>query len=82
MRIKLYLYKKLLVMYSLGIESFFHTLGEGQYLTDELVNQAERLENVEIVHMVAMGTAPYCQPGMEKHFRHNALFVVISREKR
>ncbi len=26
MRIKLYLYKKLLVMYSLGIESFFHTL--------------------------------------------------------
>lgn len=82
MRIKLYLYKKLLVMYSLGIESFFsHACGEGQYLTDELVNQAERLENVEIVHMVAMGTAPYCQPGMEKHFRHNALFVGGSTRK-
>jgi 4-hydroxybutyrate CoA-transferase len=60
---------------------FSHACGEGQYLTDELVNQAERLENVEIVHMVAMGTAPYCQPGMEKHFRHNALFVGGSTRK-
>ena len=25
--------------------------------------------------MVAMGPAPYAQPGMEKHFRHNALFL-------
>lgn len=39
------------------------------------------MENVEIVHMVAMGTAPYCQPGMEKHFRHNALFVGGSTRK-
>ena len=31
--------------------------------------------------MVAMGTAPYCQPGMEKHFRHNALFVGGSTRK-
>lgn len=60
---------------------FSHACGEGQYLTGELVNQAERLENVEIVHMVAMGTAPYCQPGMEKHFRHNALFVGGSTRK-
>ena len=30
---------------------------------------------VEIVHMVAMGKAGYAQPGMESHFRHNALFV-------
>ena len=60
---------------------FSHACGEGQYLTDELVNQAERLENVEIVHMVAMGTAPYCQPGMEKHFRHNALFIGGSTRK-
>ena len=28
-----------------------------------------------------MGKAPYCQPGMEKHFRHNALFVGGSTRK-
>ena len=60
---------------------FTHACGESQALTDELVRQADRLENVEIVHMVAMGKAPYCQPGMEKHFRHNALFVGGSTRK-
>lgn len=52
-----------------------HACGEPQPLVKALVNQAQRLENVEIVHMVAMGEALYCKPGMEKHFRHNALFV-------
>lgn len=47
---------------------FTHACGEAQALTDELVRQADRLENVEIVHMVAMGKAPYCQPGMENIF--------------
>lgn len=60
---------------------FEHACGESQCLTNELVAQADRLENVTIMHMVAMGTAPYCQPGMEKHFRHNALFVGGSTRK-
>ncbi|MCH4166146.1 MAG: 4-hydroxybutyrate CoA-transferase [Megasphaera sp.] len=60
---------------------FTHACGESQCLTTELVNQADRLEQVTIMHMVAMGTAPYCQPGMEKHFRHNALFVGGSTRK-
>jgi 4-hydroxybutyrate CoA-transferase len=60
---------------------FTHACGEAQTLTNALVAQAARLENVEIIHMVAMGTAPYCQPGMEKHFRHNALFVGASTRK-
>ncbi len=60
---------------------FSHACGEAQCLTEELVHQADRLENVEIVHMVAMGTSPYCQPGMETHFRHNALFVGGSTRK-
>lgn len=60
---------------------FTHACGESQCLTAELVNQADRLENVTIMHMVAMGAAPYCQPGMEKHFRHNALFVGGSTRK-
>jgi 4-hydroxybutyrate CoA-transferase len=60
---------------------FTHACGESQVLTNALVAQADRLENVEIMHMVAMGSAPYCQPGMEKHFRHNALFVGGSTRK-
>lgn len=60
---------------------FTHACGESQCLTDALVAQADRLENVEIIHMVAMGTAPYCQPGMEQHFHHNALFVGGSTRK-
>lgn len=60
---------------------FTHACGESQCLTNTLVEQADRLENVEIIHMVAMGRAPYCQPGMEKHFHHNALFVGGSTRK-
>ncbi len=61
---------------------FTHACGESQCLTNELVAQADRLENVEIIHMVAMGKAPYCnEEGMEKHFRHNALFVGGSTRK-
>lgn len=46
---------------------FTHACGESQILTNELVNQADRLKDVVIMHMVAMGKAPYCQPGMESH---------------
>lgn len=60
---------------------FGHACGESQVLTAALVKRAEELENVEIIHMVAMGKAPYAQPGMEKHFRHNALFVGGSTRK-
>ena len=43
--------------------------------------RAPELSDVEIVHMVAMGPAKYAQPGMEKSFRHNALFVGGSTRK-
>jgi len=52
-----------------------HACGEPQALVRALVERAPELENVEIVHMVAMGSADYCKPGMEKHFHHNSLFV-------
>ena len=52
-----------------------HACGEPSYLLDAMVANADAYENVEIVHMVAMGRAAYAQPGMEGHFRHNALFV-------
>lgn len=52
-----------------------HACAEPSYLIETMVSKAEQYENVEIVHMVAMGKAQYAQPGMETHFRHNALFV-------
>lgn len=52
-----------------------HACGEPAALIEALVERAPELNNVEIVHMVAMGPAKYAQPGMESSFRHNALFV-------
>lgn len=52
-----------------------HACGEPGYLVDAMVANATAYENVEIVHMVAMGKAAYCAPEMERHFRHNAIFV-------
>ncbi|MEN6461740.1 MAG: acetyl-CoA hydrolase/transferase C-terminal domain-containing protein [Syntrophomonas sp.] len=52
-----------------------HACGEPQLLPDALVARAAELENVEIVHMVAMGKAPYCRPEFAKSFRHNAIFA-------
>lgn len=52
-----------------------HACGEPSYLLETMVANRENYQNVEIVHMVAMGQCTYCQPGMEKHFRHNACFV-------
>jgi acetyl-CoA hydrolase len=46
-----------------------------QALIDALVARADSLEAVEIVHMHTEGEAPYARSGMERHFRHNALFV-------
>ncbi|MHA1104739.1 MAG: acetyl-CoA hydrolase/transferase family protein [Promethearchaeota archaeon] len=60
---------------------FAHAAGEPTILIDELVKQKDRLENVEIVHMVPLGEAEYCQPGMEKHFKHNSLFTGAKTRK-
>ncbi|MDR1237870.1 MAG: hypothetical protein LBK28_06495 [Propionibacteriaceae bacterium] len=52
-----------------------HACGEPSALVDALVANAAEYRNVEIVHMVPMGTSPYCAPGMEEHFIHNSVFV-------
>lgn len=57
---------------------FSHAAGESLVLSDALVRNRALFENVEIVHMVAMGEAKYCEPGMEKHFRHNSFFLGAS----
>lgn len=52
--------------------------GEPQHLLDELVkigSTSHRLNDVEIVHMLTVGTAPHAQKRYDRHFRHNSLFV-------
>ncbi len=58
-----------------------HACGEPQTLIEALVARSSEFKDVEIVHMVAMGPAKYAQPGQEKSFRHNALFVGGSTRK-
>lgn len=58
-----------------------HACGEPQTLVEALVARSTEIKDVEIVHMVAMGPAKYAQPGLEKSFRHNALFVGGSTRK-
>ena len=52
-----------------------HATGVPLAITDVLVEHKEDYENVEIVQMVSMGNAKFCEPGTEGHFRLNSLFV-------
>ena len=52
-----------------------HATGEPLDIVDAMVKNKENYENVEIVHMVAMGKGEYAKPGMEKYFHHNSLFA-------
>ena len=52
-----------------------HATGEPILLTDAMVANAEQYENVEVVHMVAMGKAEYCQPAYDRNFHHNSFFL-------
>jgi 4-hydroxybutyrate CoA-transferase len=44
-------------------------------LIEALTARAEELTDVEIIHILTIGAAPYVAPEMEGHFRCNALFV-------
>ncbi|MEW5874976.1 MAG: hypothetical protein AB1752_07355, partial [Candidatus Zixiibacteriota bacterium] len=48
---------------------------EPETLVEALVARRDELENVEIAHILTLGSAPYVAPGMEKHFRHRSLFT-------
>ncbi|HEX7077410.1 MAG TPA: acetyl-CoA hydrolase/transferase C-terminal domain-containing protein [Candidatus Eisenbacteria bacterium] len=46
-----------------------------QRLLDALVARAPQLEDVRVIHLMTLGRADYVKPGMERHFRHVALFT-------
>jgi 4-hydroxybutyrate CoA-transferase len=48
---------------------------EPETLVEALMRRAPELSDVEIVHMMTMGCAPYVAPEMAGHFRHNAMFI-------
>ncbi|UUV18171.1 4-hydroxybutyrate CoA-transferase [Fusobacteria bacterium ZRK30] len=58
-----------------------HACAEPKILIDALVKNKEKFEDLEIVHMVAMGKAQYVNDDMKKHFVHNALFAGASTRK-
>lgn len=52
--------------------------GEPQHLLEELVRlgaEGRRLNDVEIVHMLTVGSAPHVRKAYDQNFRHNSLFV-------
>ncbi len=58
-----------------------HAAGEPSYLLTVMAENKEWFHNVEICHMVSLGKSEYAQEGMEKHFRHNALFIGANTKK-
>jgi acyl-CoA hydrolase len=49
--------------------------GTPEILVQALVRRAPELRNVEMCHMLTFGSAEYCDPKYEGHFRHNGLFL-------
>ncbi|MGA7512649.1 MAG: acetyl-CoA hydrolase/transferase C-terminal domain-containing protein [Candidatus Sulfotelmatobacter sp.] len=48
---------------------------EPEVLVEALMRRGPFVQDVEIVHMMTMGAAPYVAPEMAGHFRHNAMFI-------
>jgi len=48
---------------------------EPETLVEALMQRGAQVEDVEVVHMMTMGEAPYVAPEMAGHFRHNAVFI-------
>jgi 4-hydroxybutyrate CoA-transferase len=52
-----------------------HASGSPEVVLKAMVENRDAYENVEIVHMVAMGPSEYCLPDNSTHFVHNSLFA-------
>jgi len=58
-----------------------HACAEPKFLVDSLVENREKFNGLEIVHMVAMGKAEYAGKDMQDYFKHNAIFAGASTRK-
>jgi len=50
-------------------------------LIDAMVRRKDELYGVEICHLMVFGDAPYMEPEMDKHFRHNGFFLGSNTRK-
>ncbi len=59
-----------------GMRVYIHPgCAEPEALVEALIGRAPYVTDVELLHLMTLGTSPYCAPEMAPHFRHNALFV-------
>ncbi|MFB3814950.1 MAG: acetyl-CoA hydrolase/transferase family protein [Terriglobales bacterium] len=59
-----------------GMRVYIHPgCAEPEELVEALMDRAPYVRDVEIIHLMTMGQAPYTKPEMAGHFRHNALFI-------
>jgi 4-hydroxybutyrate CoA-transferase len=59
-----------------GMRVYIHPgCAEPEVLVHALIARAPALSDVEIIHMMTLGSADYVQPEKEGHFRHNAIFI-------
>ncbi|MCX6139592.1 MAG: 4-hydroxybutyrate CoA-transferase [Candidatus Kapabacteria bacterium] len=59
-----------------GHRIYLHSVAAApQTLIKELIRQAPRLRDVEIVHLHTEGPAPYAEPQFAENFRVNCLFI-------
>src|SRR5215472_10054559 len=59
-----------------GMRVYIHPgCAEPEALVEALMERAGHVKHVEVVHLLTLGTSPYCAPEMSESFRHNALFV-------
>ena len=59
-----------------GAKVFLGTAcAEPQYLVQGLIDRANRFHDVQILHFVTLGEAPYTEKRFDNRFRHNAFFV-------
>jgi len=59
-----------------GMRVYIHPgCAEPEALVEALMERAPFVRDVEIIHLMTMGKAPYVAPEMVGHFRHNAMFI-------
>ncbi len=59
-----------------GMRVYIHPgCAEPEELVEALIERAPYVRDVETIHLMTMGSAPYTAPEMAGHFRHNAVFI-------
>lgn len=54
-----------------------HCCGSPQHLVKAMIANKEAYQNVEILHMIPMGSTEYCESENSQYFVHNSLFAGI-----